>query len=80
MRGMTIQGRTPLRGLVAGLCALAAFAASAIEMTAGGSSAGTGNAAQVAARTVIQGDGASIVAARGDGDGDGGGDQHDHHR
>jgi hypothetical protein len=70
MRGMTTQRRTPLRGLLAGLCVLTAFTTSAIEMTVGGSSAGTGYPQVAAARTVVEGDGAQAGAGRGDGDGD----------
>jgi hypothetical protein len=72
MPGMHLLRPTPIRGLMAGLLALIAFASSAVVMTADGPSSGTTNLALApAAQTVVHGGGARIEGARGDDEGDG---------
>jgi hypothetical protein len=69
----------PLRGLLAGLLALIAFAAVAVAMTAGGSRAAAGTLTPPAtAQTVVQG-GHARIALR-DSDAHDGVSSGDHHR
>ena len=74
------QRPTPLRGLLIGVLALTGFAATAVEMTAGGSGSGAPVSAQVAAaQTVLNADGARNDAARGVDEGGRHGDGGHHH-
>jgi hypothetical protein len=69
---MQTQRPTPLRGLLAGLLALIAFASTAVAMTAGRTSSTAGSPAQLAAaQTVVGGDGGPTDAARGGDEADG---------